>query len=196
MIRRLFVAATASIAALMTAAPSQAGLLPVQVSVTPEGGNYLWTYAVVLPTNSQLQAGNYFTIYDFGGLLPGTITAPVGWASSVANVGPTPPLLAPTDNPNIPNLTFTYTGPSISTGQLGLGNFSAMSTNKLSTDSYLTAQTQRTSDGQVDRNITETVVPVPISGGGGPPPVPEPTTLALAGLGLPVIALARRRKPV
>ena len=196
MIRRLFVAAIASLAALMIAAPTQAGLLPIQVTISPDGGNFQWAYSIVLPTNSQLTAGNYFTIYDFGGLVPGTITAPTGWTSSVANVGPTPGMVNPVDNPNIPNLTFTYDGPTINTGQLGLGNFSAVSTYQNGTNSSLAAQTQRTSDGKGDQNITETTVPVPFSGGGGPPPVPEPTTLALAGLGLPVIALGRRLRRV
>ena len=191
MFRRLLIAAIALIAALATVTPAQAGLLPIQVTITPEGGNYQWTYSIVLPTNSQLMAGNFFTIYDFGGLLPGTISAPTGWAASVAMVGPTPPLLAPIDNPTIPNLTFTYTGPTITSGELGLGNFSALSLYAAGTDSFLTAQTQRTSDGKGDSNITETSVPVPF-GGHSPPTLPEPTTLALAGIGLPLLVLARR----
>ena len=190
MLRRFVAAAIASIAAMVLVTPAQAGLLPLQVTVTPEGGNYQWTYAIVLPTNSQLQSSDFFTIYDFGGLVPGTITAPTGWVSSVSMVGQTPSLLAPIDNPTIPNLTFTYTGPTINSGQLGLGNFSAVSTSGEGISSFLTAQTQRSTDGQLDKNITETTVPVPL--GGHPPPVPEPTTLALAGIGLPLVALGRK----
>ena len=62
-----------------------------------------------------------------------------------------------------------------------------MSQYQVSTDSDFAAQTHRTSDGKLDTNITETVVPVPVA----PPGVPEPTTLALAGLGLPLVGAAR-----
>jgi len=175
------------LALLIATAPVDAGLLPVQVSVLPDGGNSRWTYAIVLPTDSQLQSGDYFTIYDFGGLIAGSTTAPTGWSVSIANLGTTPDLLNPTDNGSIPNLTFTYSGATINTGQTGLGNFWADSAFSSSTDSYFTARTHRTSDGRPDSNITETVVPVPTA----PPSLPEPTTLALAILGLPLLGVAR-----
>jgi len=69
MIRRLFAFTALALARFRCPMPAQAGLLPVQVSVLPESGNYRWTYAIVLPSSSQLQAGDYFTIYDFGGMV-------------------------------------------------------------------------------------------------------------------------------
>lgn len=184
-------AATAAAAFGGSAAPVSAGLLPVSVSVTPESGKFRWTYAIVLPTDSQLQSGNYFTIYDFKGFNAGSVVAPTGWSFTTDKVGPTPVLVTPTDDPTVPNLSFKYTGPTIDAGQTGLGNFWAVSDFGLKTDSFFTAQTNRTSDGKVDTNITTTNVPVP-SGGTAPPGVPEPTTLLLAGLGLPCVALLRR----
>ena len=174
-----------------TATPAAAGLLPVSVAVTPESGKFRWTYAIVLPTDSQLQSGNYFTIYDFKGFNAGSVVAPDGWTFTTDNVGPTPVLVTPTDDATVPNLSFKYAGPTIDAGQTGLGNFWAVSDFGLKTDSFFTAQTNRTSDGKVDTNITTTNVPVP-SGGTAPPGVPEPTTLILAGLGLPCVALLRR----
>ena len=162
---------------------ARAGLMPVNVSVTPEGDNYRWTYAIVLPTDSQLQPGNYFTIYDFAGFVPGTESMPAGWEFSSGNVGPTPPGVIPTDDPAVTNLHWLYNGPAITDGQVGLGNFWAVSTFDGPVDSYFTARTNRTSDGNIDSNITTTTVPVPGAG----PQVPEPGTLALAGIGLPVI---------
>ena len=182
--RRLAAYALAAAATLTGAETLQAGLLPVSVSVTPESGKFRWTYAIVLPTDSQLQSGNYFTIYDFKGFNPGSVVAPTGWSFTTDNVGPTPALVSPADDPTVPNLSFKYTGATIDAGQTGLGNFWAVSDYGLKTDSFFTAQTNRTSDGRVDTNITTTNVPVP-SGGTAPPGVPEPTTLALAGLGLP-----------
>ncbi len=185
---KLFLATVATVAA---AAPANAGLLPVSVTVLPEAGNYRWTYAIVLPTDSKLQSGNYFTIYDFQGYIPGGEMAPAGWEFSSAKTGPTPVLLNPNDDPATSNLTWKYTGETIPSGQIGLGNFWAYSSiSEVASDSF-TAKTNRTSDGLEDNNITETDVP---KGTINTNLVPEPTTLILAGLGLPLLGLARLRR--
>ena len=190
--------ALAASAALVGSA-AEAGLLPTSVTVTPEADKFRWTYAIVLPTDSQLQTGNYFTIYDFKGLVPGSGLAPEGWEFTTANVGPTPPLVEPIDSPDVPNLSFKYTGPTIAAGQTGLGNFTAVSDFSDKGISFFTATTNRTSDGKIDTNITPTSVPVPVPvpGGGVGGTVPEPTTLVLAAMGLPIAGLGRlvrRRK--
>src|SRR5947207_7845930 len=125
MIRRNWIArlfAAAAVAAAVSGSTAQAGLLPVSVTVTPEAGNFRWTYSVVLPTDMKLQAGNYFTIYDFAGYKSGsgmvTSTSPDDtftkyWTLSTTPLGPTPDRLNPQDDPNLANLTFTYSGPEI-----------------------------------------------------------------------------------
>lgn len=195
-IARLFAAALVAVA---VAAPARAGLLPVSVSIQPEAGNFRWTYSVVLPTDMKLQAGNYFTIYDFGGYVPGSanVTSPFPddsaagfWTVSTSNVGPTPALLNPNDDPGVSNITWTYNGPEIPSGKVTLGNFSATSLFDQTQSSFFTATNPRAIDGVIDSNITETISPV----GTTPTPtpgVPEPTTLALAGLGLPILGVAR-----
>jgi len=190
MFRLRLIALVAAVAAV--AGPARAGLLPVSVTVTPDGGQFRWTYAIVLPTDSQLRTGDFFTIYDFGGLVPGSVVQPDGWASAVSKLGPTPDRLNPGDDPLIDNLTWTYTGPTVPSGQIGLGNFWALSQYGAQTDSFFTATTHRTSDGKVDTNITETVVPVPTAG--PTPTVPEPATLALAAVGLPIAGWVVRRR--
>jgi hypothetical protein len=204
-IARLFVvAATTGVAIAMSAGSANAGLLPVSVTVQPEAGNFRWTYSVVLPTDMSLKAGSYFTIYDFAGYQPGsgrvTSAAPdpsfsAFWTVTTSNLGPTPDRLNPQDDPGITNITFTYTGPTIPSGQLTLGNFVAVSEFSETTESFFTATNPRAADGQIDSNITLTLVPRPREIP-GPGAIPEPATLALAGLGLPVVGLARyfRRK--
>lgn len=198
MIRRTWIARLFAAAAVVAAAagPARAGLIPASVTITPEAGNFRWTYAIVLPTDMKLQAGDFFTIYDFGGLVPGTNASPADWNFSTMKTTPPPVGLAPNDDPKIDDLMFTYTGPTIPSGQLGLGNFWAVSTVGTSVKTEFTAQNPQASTGEIDRNIVDTIAP-------GVPPViqppagvPEPTTLALAGLGLPLVGarLFRRKK--
>ena len=172
----------------ITASSSNAGLLPVKVSVNPDGGNYRWTYAVVLPSDIQIKTGDYFTIYDFAGYVPGSNSQPGDWTFSSSPTGPNPPGVAPTDGP-LPNLTWTYNGPTLS-GQTGLGNFWANSEYQEAKVSDFTSQTLNLTTGKPDNNITTTEVATPSA----PSQVPEPATLALAGLGLPLVALMRARR--
>jgi hypothetical protein len=191
----MFAAALAVAAMLGATATARAGLIPVQVSVTPEGGNFQFTYAIVLPSDAVLQRGDYFTIYNFEGLVPGTATASgsmssSNWNFTTTNLGPTPAGVVPADNPNIPNLTWTYTGSVMQGGQTGLGNFSAVSIYPYTTQSWFAALTG-TVYGLTDSNVTPTQVPVPTA---PPPGLPEPTTLALAALGLLFVGVVRWRQ--
>ena len=188
MTRRL--ATLAAVVVLGLAAPVRAGLLPVSVSITPEAEQFRFTYAIVLPTDSQLRSGDYFTIYDFAGFAASSNVQPDGWTFSSQEVGPTPSYLLPKDDPTLPNLTWTYHGPTMDGTKAGLGNFWAISAYQTTGESMFTAITHRSADGKPDSNITPTTVPVPVP---PPPGAPEPGTLVLAGLGLPLVGLMRVR---
>jgi hypothetical protein len=164
-----------------------AGLLPVSENVTQTGSTYTYTYGVVLTSDSVLKTGDYFTIYDFQGLVNGSNTQPAGFTFSTTNVGPTPSGTLPTDNPNYPNVTWTYTGASTILGQVGLGDFQVQSTYGSTTTGNFTATSQREVDGVTDSNITSTSVPVPAG-------VPEPASLALLGIALPLAGLLRWKR--
>jgi hypothetical protein len=167
--------------------PIQAGLVPTTVTVTPEGGNFRWTYSLVLPSNMKLQAGDYFGIYNFNGLVAGSGSAPDGWTLSTPAVSPLPANVTIFDDPTAPNLIWTYNGPTIPTGQIGLGNFWASSVYGTGETSLFVGRNARSGDGTYDTNITETLVPT-----GTPPGVPEPATLLLASIGLPLVGVFRR----
>jgi hypothetical protein len=174
----------------LAAAEARAGLLPVSTTVTPDAGNFRWTYSIVLPTDVQIRNGDYFTIYDFNGYIPGSESGPANWAFSTAATGVTPAEVLPVDDPNVPNLTWTYRG-SNTTGQTGLGNFWAISPYGDGTESDFTARSHNAVYGSKVANVTSTTVPVQVP---VPPGVPEPATLALAAVGLPLVALLRRRQ--
>src|SRR5262249_41908966 len=97
----------AAAVALAVASRAEAGLIPTNVSVQPDGANFRWTYAVVVTTDVKVNPGDYFTIYDFGGKVggpfgvvagPDATVTPMGWTVSEALSGPTPSGTNPMDD--------------------------------------------------------------------------------------------------
>src|SRR5262245_22410777 len=168
---------------------ASAGLLPVQVGVTPEGSDFRYTYSIQLQSGGVLQPGDYFTIFDFAGLLPNHQAQPVGFDYDSTPIGHTPARLNPVDDAGIANLTWTYSGATI-TGPLDLGTFSALSQYGEATDGTFTGQTHRQVDGHLNGNITDTRIPVPAG-----PGVPEPSSWILMVVVVPVMfGLSRWRR--
>jgi hypothetical protein len=184
------------------AGPVHADIVPAigPSDVTLQGdGNYQWDYHGELNPAEKVVTGDFFTIYDFNGFVPGTNMQPADWSFSSSNSGVTPTGLLPlvnmpggiVDNPSIPNLTWTYTGSTGIAGPADLGIFSAESTfgnETLSSFSAMaTEQSGITKDSKVD-NYGWTGAPAP------PSTVPEPCTLALLGFGAAPLALRRRSR--
>ena len=140
-------------------------IIPTLDSVTGSSPNFSWNYSANVTVDQTVNAGDFFTIYDFSSIMPTTTTQPAGWTFSTALVGPTPSNVSPTDNPNLWNLTWTYGGASIP-GSAALGMFTAVtSTDQLKTGQF-TAQATRSSGpeaGSKVNNIGSVTVPVPES---------------------------------
>ena len=183
-------------------ATAQGGLLPLSATVMPDGDNYRYTYGVMLTSNSTLQNGDQMVIYDFTGLVPGSNDQPAGFSFAAMNEGGNIGRTVPNDNPEMPNLVWTYTGDTPLIGQIGLGNFSALSTNpesNVSTD-FVSRTHVEDPNGEVreEDNITHTKAPSGTDIQPPPPPpvdppsgVPEPSTMLLLAAGLPLVVGAR-----
>src|SRR5437764_14186069 len=83
---RLSGAALAVAGAIGVGKNAAAALIPV----TPTVSSGTWTYQVNLSAGSQVQNGDEFIIYDFGGYTGGSITAPAGWTATAQLITPPP----------------------------------------------------------------------------------------------------------
>jgi UDP-glucose 4-epimerase len=186
---------------------AHAGILVTNDPVITDlgGGHSAFDYGVSLGGASYLHAGDYFTMYDVGGLVAADTMAaalPAGWAVSIQNTGTTPAGLAPVDSGSVPNVTFTYSGPNITTPgstAVSLGTFRLVSTGNdtmagVNNFTSLTHYDSSGHTGQLEKNIANFSVPVAT---GKPNDTPEPATLLMLGLGLPFVGVAalRRRAP-
>ena len=202
--KRCLTAAILMGGSLVAANPTHAGLLPVSADAKAMGAGYKYTYGVVLTSDSKLNPGDFFTLFDFKGFVPGSSMQPADFTFSSAMTGGNASQTVPNDDPTLPNLTWTYTGTSALEGQVGLGDFSVISTNgPIGNNADFSSMTHSSSTTDPEKNVTSTLSPgdaKTVPGNGTPPPappgVPEPSAMILAGLGLPVLSLylIRRRR--
>src|SRR2546421_8937725 len=145
---------------------ARADIIPTLDSVTGSSPTFTWNYSANVTVDQTVNTGDFFTIYDFGTIAPGSNTQPTGWTFSQALLGPTPALVNATDNPTILNLTWTYTGSTPISGSAALGIFSVItSTDQLKVGQFSAEATRNSgpnAGAKVD-NIGNVSVPVPES---------------------------------
>jgi hypothetical protein len=110
---------------------ARAGIIPSALARSFDQGPgrsfYRFSYSIQLTSGSTLRPGDYFTIYDFQGLMTDSAVAPNGWTMTAGMRGQTPPGAIAADDPNIENVTFTYGGTASITANnrsVQLGEFS------------------------------------------------------------------------
>jgi hypothetical protein len=86
----------------------RADIIPSFLSQTSTGGpnpNTFFSYSANITDEQNAVSGDFFTIYDFGSIVPNSNVQPTGWVFSQQLIGTTPSGTNPNDNPNILNLT-------------------------------------------------------------------------------------------
>jgi len=180
--------------AAIGAATAHADIIPVFQSVSPSGSNFAWTYTADLTNDARLENGNFFTIYDFTGLVGGaagvTHSNP-NWTVQVNNTGMTPPTVIASDDATIPNLTFVWNGTTLN-GPANLGTFTAISNSnaqKLDDFTSRTIKNVGAAAGTPIDNIGKDAIPTP----GTASAIPLPGAVAMFPLGVLAAGLVSRR---
>jgi hypothetical protein len=176
----------------------KADIIPLFNAATPVAGGCEFSYDVGIADGSRVNTGDYFTIYDFEGLVSGSEFNPVDWSVSEQLIGVTPAGVDPSafsgDSGSVMNITFTYTGAPTLFGPTLVGGpaaFGATSSTCFTTGlGTYASNAHKNNPGKPDDNT--------VQANGGflvtPAAVPETSSLMLLVPGLvPLSILLRRR---
>jgi len=168
---------------------------PGTPTITSTAGGFAYTYPIVLSGTETLVSGDYFTFFDVNGLIAGSGVAPLssGWTASSALIGPIAVgtlSSSPTmDSPFVPNVTFTYSGPTVVGSPTPLGSFGFSSIYGLGTTlEAFSAIANKSGSNTVNSNATSYF---------GPTAVPEPATtvpFVIGGLALLGLVVRKTRR--
>lgn len=146
---------------------------------TPYGSNFEYTYEMqFIPSSGafELRDGDFVTIYDLQWLV--SATAPTGFSVSINNTGINATGTSPLDDPALPNITFTRSGGTVTSGMTFMAT--VVSRMGITTLKPYTAQDTELGTTAIPHGTAGRVlVPgVPTTG------VPEPGSMALFGFGI------------
>lgn len=145
---------------------------------------------VLSPGTSGTQ--DFVTIYDISGFLSTSVGAnPFTFQTQLLGVNG--PNTAPGDDATLPNITYLYTGPTLTSATVFTGISIVSTSSGTSTDFYTSQQTNVSETGTKIGEVGTVTVPGPLQ---EVVLVPEPASLAIWGLGALGCAIAgyRRRK--
>ena len=187
----------AAAVAFCTVSAAHASIVPVLMSVTPEGDLFRYTYQGTLAGDSGVTTGSKLVIFDFAGFAGGIeVPSPFITTSTELSSGMFSP--GNVDDPNIENLVFTWNGPDFQTSggafsEVQFEGVSALSSlNAVGFDGYsaVTVKNNGEAAGTLEVNAGTVEVPLAVAGG-----IPEPATWGMMILGFGGIgALVRNRR--
>jgi hypothetical protein len=198
-IMKLRLAALGAALAFSTLAPgmAQASVIATLDSITPVGSDFKFSYSGQLQPDEGVVSGDMLVIVDFAGYVAGSVSSTLpNVTASVSNTLPgllqTYPGL--TDNPNIPDLVFTYTGPPFQTSGgpfpsiVSFSGLSALSTLGSMAVSFFSADSIKNADGLAGTTDYDDGLV------GVPGVVPEPAAWALMIVGFLGVGMALRAR--
>ncbi len=165
-------------------APLEGGTLTF-LNTADNGSTFLYSGSV--QNNQHVNSGDYFTIFDFAGLVSGSGPSS-DWVFNIQHDVPGQP-----DNPAVADATFTYTGSPIigSPGQTSLGIFTLKTTATGQQQGSYIFQTTRSHGGNEGSSIEQSGITTTAAGTSA---VPEPSAMLLVGSGLMAACLRRQKK--
>jgi hypothetical protein len=151
----------------------RADIIPTLADNQPvaEGEAFRWSYEAYVARAQRVETGDWFTIYDFVGFIPGSNQQPEGWEFSAQPLGITPDRVLPEDSAAHFNLTWRYVGQAtLGDGETSavLGDFSALSEHGGRRIGWFTGlgtnATGGIEDGTKVENVGNIAVPIPLPG--------------------------------
>src|SRR6266568_524034 len=205
--RRLATFGLTAFLALQISSAAHAALIAQFTGTTPSGSNTSYNYNLLFSTQNgvdRLEAGSgsinpgaigsadFITLYDVGSTAPGgnfvSATAGAGFSASTQNLGINAAQTLPNDDALLTDVTFKYTGPTISADTVFPGFSIVVNSNNGTTLKQFTGQYTDNQGPELDTKIGEIgLVAVPAAGS-----IPEPGTV-LMGMMMGVCGLLSRR---
>jgi hypothetical protein len=194
MVREKILKVALATAMLAVAGSATAAVVTLQ-SIVGSGSNFTFRYQATLGPDEGVRSGDRFTIFDFGGYVPGSV-------SSSGNIVGTTELTSgglidpgQSDDPMLANLVFTYVGPDFRSegGPFAPFDFNSLTARSIFGTTRLDAFTTVTTKNNPAAAANTTLITLGITDVAGA--VPEPATwgMLLMGFGF-VGAFARRNR--